>query len=42
MALYKCTNCGHEEDMETHNPPAKCPFCKASVEDMDDLWDEME
>ncbi len=42
MALYKCTNCGHEEDMEVHEPPEKCPFCKETVEDIPDMWDEME
>jgi rubrerythrin len=42
MALYKCTNCGHEEDEEVHEPPAECPFCGAATAETPDLWEEME
>lgn len=42
MALYKCTNCGYEYDKEIHEQPQECPFCKANVDDIPDLWDEME
>jgi predicted Zn-ribbon and HTH transcriptional regulator len=42
MALDKCTNCGHEEDAEVHEPPAECPFCGAKTEETADLWNEME
>lgn len=42
MAMYKCTECGYEYEDEVHEPPARCPFCKAHTDEIPDLWNETE